>query len=100
VTKANRKTLINRDRMNNASKAEVAGTCVRLFDRIQDMAKEHQLLALAAAFLLMVDACNIPAQDTFTMANNLMKDPMTATGLAPQFQAMRFHLDTDILEGA
>lgn len=91
------RSLIDRDRLNNANKYDVASTCVRIFDRIQAMDKEHQLLALACAFSLMADACRLPAQDIFTVAKNLMVDEQTATGIAPQFQAMRYHLDTELL---
>lgn len=94
-----RRLLVDRDKMNHAPKAEVATTCVSIFDRIQDRPKHLQLLALASAFILLSGACNIPAQDVFAAATNVMKDPLTSTGLGLQFQAMRYHLDTELLEG-
>jgi hypothetical protein len=97
VSKAKARCLVNRDKLMSASQSEVATSCVTIFDRIQAWGREKQLLALATAFLLMADASGIPAQDIFTASKNLMYDPLTHTGLAPQFQAMRFHLNTDIL---
>ena len=94
------KCLVDRDRMNHASKRDVAATCVRVFDRLQGYAREKQLLGLACSFILLCEASGIPAQDVFTASKNLMADPMTQTGLAPQFQAMRYHLNTDVLEKA
>jgi hypothetical protein len=96
---AKAKTLIDRDALNSAPKRQVADLCVSIFDRIQQRRKEHQLLGLAAAFTLLCDACKVPAQDVFAAVKNLMADPMTSTGLAPQFQAMRFHLRTEVLDG-
>lgn len=90
--------LFSRDRMNLASKKDVGQACVTIFDRIQDWGREKQLLALACAFMLMAETAKVPPQDVFTAASNLMYDPMTSTGRGLQFQAMKFHLATDILE--
>lgn len=81
----------------NADRTEVASNCVSIFDRIQDIGKEAQVLALAAAFLLLCTAKRIPAQDAFTAVKNLMTDPTTSSGLGPQFQAMKYHLETEVL---
>jgi hypothetical protein len=74
----------------------VADGCVRIFDRIQGWPKEYQILSLASAFLLACTAAGIPAQDAFTATKNLMADPLTQSGLAPQFQAMQYHLNTEV----
>lgn len=91
------KSLVDRDVLNHAPKKLVAQLCVQVFDRLQGYRKEHQLLALASAFSLLADAARIPAQDVHTATKNLMADPLTASGLAPQFQAMKFHLNTEVL---
>jgi hypothetical protein len=91
-----KKSLYDRDTLNHAPKGLVARGCVALFDRIQGWKKENQILSLAAAFLLACEAARIPAQDAFTVTKNLMADPMTASGIAPEFQAMRFHLETEV----
>jgi len=97
VTKA--RVLLDRDRMNGADKQGVASLTASIFDRIQDSTPANQLLALAASFLLLCTASGIPAQDAFTATKNLMYDPLTRTGIAPQFQAMQFYLKEDVLNG-
>lgn len=95
MTKA--QVLVDRDRLNLAPAGEVAHTCVSIFDRIQGFSREKQLLGLACAFALLADACHLPPQDVFTAARNLMADRLTSSGMRPQFEAMKFHLNTDIL---
>lgn len=90
---------MDRDRLNHAPQGVVANLTAQLFDRLQDKPKEHQLLAMACAFILMAETCRLPAQDAFQAASNLMKDPLTATGRHVTFDAMRYHLETDILQG-
>ena len=97
MTKRSTKVLVDRDRLMNANRKEVGDSMVAIFDRIQGWAREKQLLAMASAFVLLADTSGIPAQDIFAASKNVMYDPMTSTGLAPQFQAMRFHLNTDVL---
>lgn len=98
MAKPRNRLLVDRDRLINANRANVARLCVNLFERIQlHPRKEEQLLALAAAFLLMAEACSIPAQEAFTAVKNMMADPMRASGIYHQFDAMRFHLDTEVL---
>jgi hypothetical protein len=98
LTKSITDTLVDRDRLVNADRAAVARMCVYLFDRIQaHPRKEEQLLALAACFLLMADACGVDAQEAFTAVKNLMADPLKEDGLVHQFAAMRYHLKTDVL---
>jgi len=93
-----RRLLASRDRMNNANRLTVSRLMVNLFDRIQlHPRKEEQLLALAGAFVLMADACRIPAQDVFTCVKNLMTDPLREDGLVHQFAAMKYHLETEVL---
>lgn len=89
--------LVDRDQLNNADRRKVARLCVHIFDRIQGWNKGEQIAALATAFLLLCTASGVPAQDAFTAAKNLMHDPLTSSGIAPQFQAMRYHLNTEVL---
>jgi hypothetical protein len=75
----------------------VARLCVMLFNAIQNHPrKEEQLLALAAAFLLMAEAAGIPAQDAFTAVKNLMADPLHSDRIEHRFAAMRYHLETEL----
>lgn len=89
--------LIDRDRLMNAPRKIVATATVNIFDRIQGMAKEIQVLALAAAFAITCETSRVEPQDAFTAVKNLMADPMTSTGRGLQFDAMKYHLETDIL---
>jgi hypothetical protein len=94
----NKTTLIDRDRIVNADRTTVARLCVLLFDRIQTHSNyEEQILALAAAFLLMCEACGIAAQDAFTAVKNLMADPLHADRIEHRFAAMKYHLETELL---
>lgn len=91
-----RRLLLSRDRLNQAPRSAVARLCVRLFDLIQSQPKEHQLLALAGAFVLAAEAFKFSAQDAFQAVKNLMADPTTSTGLGVQFDAMKWHLEEEL----
>lgn len=98
MTNARARVLIDRDKMLNAPRRAVAQATVRLFDRIQSLPREVQLLALASAFTLMASASNIPAQDAFEASHNLVRERRNGqTLLAREFQAMEYHLGNDIL---
>lgn len=98
MTSKTNRLLVDRDKLMNAPRSKVADICVALFDRIQGLPKELQILGLAAAFLLTADASRIPAQEAFSAVKNLMASPLTTSGLDLQFQAMRYHLETELLE--
>lgn len=81
----------------NADRLTVARLCVMIFSAIQNhRSKEEQLLALAAAFLLMAETAGIPAQDAFTAVKNLMADPLHADRVEHRFAAMKYHLETEL----
>lgn len=94
-----RKTLINRDRLIMAPKAAVANAVASVFDRLQSLPHEVQLLALAGAFVLMTEASALPAQDAFSAVSNLMVDERHSTRRDHRFAAMKQYL-TDDLKGA
>lgn len=98
INRSKAEVLVDRDQLNSANKQQVAGICVNIFDRIQGLGREKQLLGLACAFSLMAAASDIPEQDVFTAAKNLMVDPMTSSGQGLQFQAMKYHLLTDVFD--
>lgn len=91
--------LVHRDRLMNAPKKPVGDSMVRLFKTVESQPRETQLLALAAAFVLMSEAFDFPATDTFQAVTNLMKDPLTSSGKGLQFDAMKFHLQTELDQG-
>lgn len=88
----------NRDRMMNAPKGLVASAAIRIFDRIQDLPKEIQVLAIAGAFLLTAEVAKLPVQDIMTAIKNLMADPLRACGLDPKFAAAKYHLKTELFK--
>lgn len=91
------KTLIDRDRLVNADRLAVARLCVKLFSSVQSHETyEEQLLALAAAFLLMAEVTDIPAQDAFVAVKNLMFDRIHADGMDHRFAAMKYHLENEL----
>ncbi len=83
----------------NADSSLVARRCAKLFSANQDQETAVQLLALAASFIILSDACRIPAQDVFSAVANLMYDPIHSSGRKHQFDAMRFYLKEDVLDG-
>lgn len=97
MSKSKKSLLVDRDRLTNAPRQKVADACVAVFDRLQGLPKELQILAFAAAFILSTDASGIPAQEAFTATKNLMFCERTASKLDLQFQAMQYHLRTDLL---
>ncbi len=95
-----RRKLINRDAMGMASRNAVASAMVSIFDRLQGLKNEVQLLALTGAFLLMSEVTEVTPDDARVVVANLMKDPATATRRELRFQAMKYHLETDLTQGA
>lgn len=89
-------SVISRDKFNSAPKGEVAKTTVKIFDKIQHLPKEIQLMALACAFSLMLKAYRFDAQDSIVGARNLMKDEIHSSRMDHRFDAMLFHLSEDL----
>lgn len=69
---------------------------VKLFATIQNQPRETQLLALAAAFVIQSEALGFPANDAYAAVVNLMKDPLNASGRDHRFDAMKFHIQTEL----
>lgn len=71
---------------------------VKLFATIQNQPRETQLLALAAAFVLQAEAFRFPTSDMFAAVVNLMRDPSNPSQREHRFDAMKFHLETELNE--
>lgn len=69
---------------------------VKLFATIQNAPRETQLLALAAAFVIQAEALEFSTSDTYAAVVNLMKDPLNASGRDHRFDAMKFHIRTEL----
>lgn len=89
-------TLLDPDRMASASRVEVSRTCVEVFDRVQTKPREHQLLGLACAFILMCEALRVRESDAFATASRIMADKLTPSGRTAHFDAMKYHLETEL----
>lgn len=88
---------MDRDRLANADRTDVARSTVAIFNTLDGKPKAHQLLAICAAFLLMVEAARLPIQDAFVFAKNLMWDRVHADRMEARFAGMKFHLETELL---
>jgi hypothetical protein len=95
-----KRKLINRDTLNGVSRAAVATAMVSIFDRIQGLRNEVQLLALTGAFALMSEVTEVSPQDAQVVIANLMKDPNTKTRRELRFQAMKAYITEDLTKGA
>lgn len=96
--RADRRCLIDRDRVMNADRKRVAAAMVRAFDALQSVPQEQRLMALAGAFLLLARATGFPAQDIFSAVTNLMYDPVHPSKMDHRFAAMLYHLEQDVVD--
>lgn len=95
-----RRLLIDRHALTNADRGAVARLCIALFNAAShNPREEEQLLALAAAFLIMAESLDVSPQDAFTAIKNMMVDPMRASGIFHQFDAARHYLDNELGAG-
>lgn len=85
--------------LGNADKQKVQQACVKVFDRIQKWSPEEQAIALACSFLILCRAMKVEPQDVFTVCSNLMYDPLHSSRMDHRFDAMRWHLENQVLPG-
>ena len=97
MTTRRRRVLVDRDKIMHADSTGIAQLCAHLFSTVQDKPPEDQLLGLAAAFIVLAEACGIPTQDVYTAVTNLMYDPLHSSGRKHQFAAMNQYLKDDVL---
>lgn len=91
-----RKSFIDRDKLMAADQKAVGSAMVKLFAAVQNLPKEVQLLALASAFVLESEVLRFFTSDTYAAVVNLMKDEKTSSRRGLQFDAMKFHLETEL----
>jgi hypothetical protein len=84
--------MLNRDDMNSVGVRDAATSTMAIIDRIQDMPAPVQIVAITAAFKLLVERYNIPPQDVFTVADNVMNH---ADGRRVEFDAVRMYLENE-----
>lgn len=95
-----RKKLINRDALTSASRSAVATAMVSVFNAIQGLRNEVQLLALTGAFALMTEVTDVRPEDARVVISNLMKDPNTSTRREARFSAMKYYITEELTKGA
>jgi len=78
----------------------VAEATVKLFATIQKQPREVQLLALAAAFVIQSEALRFDTGEAYQAITNLMKDNTHASGRDHRFDAMAFHIRTELDKGS
>jgi hypothetical protein len=79
--------------MNHASVKESAASTMRVIDAAQDLPPHLQLIGITATFKLMIERFGVPAQDAFTVADNIMN---TAQGRRVEFDAVRAYLENEV----
>lgn len=91
-----------RDKLQNADRLKVANSTVDLFDALKKITQDpaEQLLILAAAFVLLMEATKQNAYDVFVTIKNLMADAHHAERRDHRFAAMKYHLEEDLLPDA
>lgn len=84
----------------SADKAHVATLCVLAFDGMSKVYKRktEQLMALAASFVLLCEACGVEPFDVYVAAKNLMVDERHCERRDHRFAAMKYHLETELLQ--
>ncbi|MCG7628368.1 hypothetical protein MHM88_11170 [Epibacterium sp. MM17-32] len=83
----------NRDLMGMAPATESATSTMRVIDAVQDLPPHLQLIAITATFKLMIERFGVPAQDAFTITDNLMNDQ---AGKRPEFAAVRMYMENEV----
>jgi len=66
---------------------------MRVIDAVQDLPPHLQLIAITAAFKLMIDRFDVPAQDAFVIVDNIMQDQ---EGKRPEFAAVRMYMENEV----
>ena len=88
---------ILRDQMGNGDAVRVARAAMSLANALQD---QHDLLpgealsAMAAGFVLVMEACGLPTSDVLTTTKNIMAD---AYGRRAEFMAVGDYLEKEVL---
>ena len=84
---------LNRDLMNQIPTRVAATSTMAVIDRLQDMPVEVQLIALTAAYKLMVERFGIDGHDVFAVADNIMHH---ADGRRVEFVAIADYLRNEL----
>lgn len=84
---------LNRDLMNMLPTKITANATMAVIDRLQDFPAELQIVALTAAYKLMVERFGVSPHDVFTVADNIMNH---ADGRRTEFLAIADYLENEL----
>lgn len=79
----------NRDLLNSVGVRTAAVTTTAILDAIQDQSPEAQMVAVTAAYKLMIERFDIPPQDLMTVTDNVMNH---ADGRRVEFLAVKDYM--------
>lgn len=94
-----KRCLVNRDQLMNADKVTVARATVRVLDALQHFykRKSEQVMALAAAFVLLTEATGVEPYEAYTAVKNLMVDDQHSDQRDHRFAAVKYHIENEVL---
>ena len=88
-----------RDQLGNGDVTRVSTAAFAVVDALQERKEEllpgEYIGAVAAAFILSLEAAHIPAADVFSLTRNLMAD---ANGRRTEFTAIKEYIKGEILK--
>ena len=88
------KTIFNRDKFMTMPARPVCNAAMALVDRIQyEPNKEVAMMAAACLFINLAEHWNMPAQDAFTAANNMMNHVVNKRA---EFAAVRQYIQEEL----
>ncbi|MGH0000080.1 hypothetical protein ACQU0X_08365 [Pseudovibrio ascidiaceicola] len=84
---------IHPDDLNLIPAKAAATSTMAVIDAVQDYPPAVQIIAVVAAFKLMIERFNMNAQDAFTVADNIMNH---AQGRRVEFEAVQAYLENEL----
>lgn len=85
--------MLNRDLMNMVPVKEAATSTLAIIDRVQTLPPHLQVIAIVAAFKLLIERYGVDPQDAFTVTDNVMNH---AQGRRVEFDAVRAYLANEV----
>lgn len=83
-----------RDRFNNTDQQAAASASMRVITALQDLPPEQQVVGICAAFRVLAEVSEVPAQDLFAVTGNVMTD---AEGrYIPEFRAVKEYVENEL----
>jgi hypothetical protein len=80
------------DGLSSASKNQVAGGVVRVLDVLTALPPQVQVMAVAAAFWIILRGTKLRAPDVLAYVERMSRDERHSSRLDPRFAAMQWHV--------